>query len=122
MRRSLGTRGGAVQVAELKDFVSHLQSGDFDLATVRPRIWPPITAALIWRTGSPDNLLHYSNPAVDAALDARDWLGARRALEQDPPGALVCVAPALVVLDARIRNASLDSAFKESIPQWEVSQ
>jgi hypothetical protein len=123
VRRALGVRGGTVQTVELQEFVPRLKSGDFDLATVRPRVSPPVSAALVWHTGASTNLLRYSNPVVDAALDARDWAAAQRELEADPPGAIVCTPPSLVVLDARIKVASFGQApFMESLPQWEVAQ
>lgn len=122
VRRVLGARGGSIETVELQDFVPRLRSGDFDLATVRPRVSPPFMAVLAWRTGASANLLQYSNPALDAALDARDWVSAQRQLLDDPPGVIVCTPPSLVVLDARIKNAPLGYAFIESIPQWEVGQ
>jgi hypothetical protein len=122
VRRTLGSRGGSVDIVELQDFVPRLRGGEFDLATVRPRVSPPLVAVLAWRTGASANLLQYSNRALDAALDARDWAGAQRQLLDDPPGVIVCTPPSLVVLDARIKNATLGYAFIESIPQWEVAQ
>jgi hypothetical protein len=122
VRRTLGVRGGTVDTMELQEFVTRLKIGDFDLATVRPRVSPPVRAALAWHTGASTNLLRYSNPKVDAALDARDWAAAQRELEEDPPGAIVCTPPSLVVLDARIKIPSFGHAFMDSLPQWEVAQ
>ncbi len=122
-RRELGARGGAIREVEAQEFLNALRAGDFDLAAIRPVVWPPLMSALVWRTGGESNLLGYSNPAVDAALDARDWKAAQRALDADPPGANVCAAPSVVVLDARIRTPGLEAGgFIEGLPQWEVLQ
>jgi hypothetical protein len=122
-RRALGPRGGEVRVAELQEFVQLLKQGTFDLATVRPRVSPSVMAALAWRTGAKTNWFGYSNAAVDAALDAHDWAAAERALEEDPPGAIICIPTIIVVIDSRIKTPPLESGrFIESIPQWEVAQ
>lgn len=122
VRRALGPRGGSVRTTEIQDLFALLKQGDYDLAMVRPRVSPPIMASLNWRTGAATNVLHYSNPAVDAALDRHDWAAAQRALEEDPPGVIICTQPALVVIDSRIKKVSFDSSFRDSIPQWEVAQ
>jgi hypothetical protein len=112
-----------VQIAELQEFVQLVRLGTFDLATVRPRVSPSMIAALNWRTGAQSNWFGYSNPAVDAAIEARDWRAAERALEEDPPGALICSPPYIVVLDSHLKTPPLESGrFIESIPQWEVAQ
>lgn len=123
IRRALGPRGGEIRDTEPREIFAALRAGNFDLAIVRPTVWPPFTATLTWRTGGSNNTFGYSNPAVDAALDARDWKGAQRALDLDPPAAFVCTPPSVVVLDSRIKTPGLDAAgFMESLPQWEVSQ
>ena len=123
VRRALGPRGGEVREAEVQEVFSAIRAGNFDLATIRPAVWPPFMATLIWRTGASYNVFSYSNPAVDAALDARDWRAARRALDADPPGAFICTPPSVVVIDARIKTPALEAGrFYESLPQWEVSQ
>lgn len=122
-RREMGLRGGAIREVEAQEFFQAVRAGDFDLAAIRPVVWPPLMGALVWRTGGESNLLGYSNPAVDAAIDARDWKAAQRALEADPPGASVCASQSVVVLDARIRTPALEAGgFMESLPQWEVAQ
>jgi hypothetical protein len=122
-RRELGPRGGPIRVAEGQEFISAIRAGNFDLATVRPPVWPPLMATLSWRTGAAGNMLGYSNSAVDAALDARDWKAAQRALDADPPAAYVCTHESVIVLDARIRTPDLEAGrFMESLPQWEVVQ
>jgi hypothetical protein len=122
-RRALGPRGGAVQLAEAQDFVRLLKEGQFDLAATRPRVSPSMIWALNWRTGAKINWFGYSNPTVDAAIDAHDWAAAERALEEDPPAAIICIPTIIVVLDSRIKTPPLESGrFIESIPQWEVAQ
>jgi hypothetical protein len=122
-RRELGPRGGPIHEAEIQAFITAIRAGNFDLATVRPPVWPPLMATLSWRTGAAGNMLGYSNPAVDAALDARDWKAAQRALDADPPAAYVCTPESVIVLDARIRTPDLEAGrFMESLPQWEVQQ
>ena len=123
MRRSLGQRGGTITALQPQEFVGQLRSGAWDVATIRPRISPPIMAAFTFRTGVTSNMLQYSDPAVDAAIDARDWIALQRALEADPPGAVVCSSPSIVVIDSRIRVPPLVSGgFMSSLPQWEVQQ
>ena len=110
-------------MAEGQEFMSAIRAGDFDLATIRPVVWPPLMAALIWRTGGSSNVLGYSNPAVDAALDARDWKAAQRELDADPPAAYVCASPSVVVIDSRVQTPELEAGgFMESLPQWKVQQ
>jgi hypothetical protein len=122
-RRALGPRGGAVQLAEAQDYFRLLKEGQFDLAAARPRVSPLMMLALNWRTGAKTNWFGYSDPAVDAAIDAHDWAAAERALEEDPPGAIICIPIIIVVLDARIKTPPLESGrFIESIPEWEVAQ
>jgi ABC-type transport system substrate-binding protein len=123
VRRELGPRGGALRTLEVPEFLSALQNGDFDLATIRPKVSPPMLIALTWRTGTPTNVLGYSNLAVDAALDAHDWEGARKALAADPPGAVICNPPSVIVIDSRIHTPPFGaSRFIEGLPQWTVAQ
>ena len=118
VRRTLGRRGGEVRIVELESYFDAIRKGDFDLAAARPQISPPSMAALIWRTGATLNVLGYSNAQVDAALDARDWAAAQRALDHDPPAAFVCTPPNIMVVDSRIKNPS----SPVDVPQWEVEQ
>lgn len=123
VRRALGARGGAVRTLELQEFVAALRSGDFDLATIRPQVWPLSMAAINWHTGAVANVFGYSDAAVDAALDRRDWVAAQRALEDDPPAVFICTAPSVVVLDSRVKAPPLgEGGFLRSMPQWEVAQ
>ncbi len=123
VRRALGPRGGEIRDAQAKEYFGAIRGGNFDLVTIRPAVWPPFMATLIWRTGGTSNIFGYSNAEVDAALDARDWKAARRALDADPPAAYVCASPVVLVIDSRIRTPALEAGrFFESLPQWEVAQ
>jgi hypothetical protein len=123
VRRALGPRAGTVKTLEVPEFLGQVRSSSFDLATFRPRVKPAVIAALNWRTGAEGNLSHYSNATVDAAIDRRDWAAVQRALDDDPPGVVVCTPPAIVVVDSRIKTPPLESGgFMDSLPQWEVQQ
>jgi len=122
-RRALGDRGGELSTVTPRQALSRLKDGDFDLVTARPLAWPPSALSFNWRTGSPDNLTGYSNPAFDRALDAQDWSAAQQALRDDPPAAFVCTREQLAVVDARIKNATLGPYdLLETLPDWEVMQ
>ena len=116
-RRELGARGGKVEIVDIQTFFAKLN--DFDLIAAKPTTWPPITALSNWHTGASTNPLHYSNPAVDAALDRRDWPAAQKALDEDPPIAIICTPPYVAVVDARIKAENMSLA---AIPEWEVVQ
>lgn len=118
IRRELGMRGGDIRLVDLQPYFAALKGRDFDLAAARPVVWPPGLTALNWHSRAASNVLGYSNPSVDAALDARDWIAAQRALDADPPVAFVCTPPATAVVDARIKNPTL---ILETIPDWEVA-
>jgi hypothetical protein len=120
-RRSLADRAGEVSYAAPQETLARMKSHDFDLLTARPLMWPPSAMALIWRTGGPNNLVGYSNAAVDRAIDAGDWRAAGVALKDDPPAAFVCTRDHVAVLDARLKNATLGSYdVLETLPDWEV--
>ena len=123
VRRGLGERGGEVVSLSVPELIKRSRSGQFDLYLARPLMWPPSALALVWHTGSPDNLTGYSNKAVDAALDSGDWAAARAALRDDPPAAFVCTRDKIAVVDARIKNPMLGPwDLLETLPQWEVAQ
>jgi hypothetical protein len=123
IRRALGKRGGDVRLADLQGYFAIMNDGDFDMVAAAPLIWPPVMSVLVWRTRAPSNVLGYSNPLVDAALDARDWRGAQRALDADPPAAFVCTTDRIAVVDSRIKNPQLGPYdLLETLPQWEVAQ
>src|SRR5207245_6937344 len=122
-RRTLGDRGGEITHATPQETISRLKTRDFDLVTARPIAWPPSALALIWRTGSPSNLLGYSNPVVDQAIDAGDWSRAESALRDDPPVAFICTRNHIAVVDVRIKNPMLGPYdLLETLPDWEVAQ
>jgi hypothetical protein len=122
-RRALADRGGEVSHVAPQEVLSRIKARDFDMVAGRPLRWPPSAIALAWRTGSPDNIVGYSNPAVDRAIDAGDWSAAESALRDDPPAAFVCTRDHLAVVDARIRNASLGPyELLQTLPDWEVVQ
>lgn len=121
VRRALGDRGGELRVLELGPYFEAIKRGDFDLTTARPRTWPPLSAATLWRTGSSNNYIGYSNPRVDAALDAGDWAAAQRELLEDPPAAFLCTQQRLAVVDARVEDARLGPyGLFETLPEWRV--
>jgi hypothetical protein len=119
VRRALGDKGGDVRLRDQTGFIAELKAGNFDLATARQRIAPPVMAVRNWRTRAPNNVYGYSNPRVDAALDAHDWTAAQRALDEDPPAAVICKPVAVTVMDSRITNVS-QMGFWRSVVQWEI--
>lgn len=123
IRRSLGARGGEVRALETAAYFAAFMAGDYDLVLGRPLAFPPPAAALNWRSGSSNNFLGYSNPAADAAIDAADWAGFQRALDDDPPAAFLCSRGFLAVLDARIANARIGrgAPFKY-LADWRVER
>ena len=122
-RRTLGDRGGEITHATPQETISRLKTRDFDLVTARPIAWPPSALALIWRTGSANNFVGYSNRDVDRAIDAGDWARAESALREDPPAALVCTRNHIAVVDVRIKNPMLGPYdLLETLPEWEVAQ
>ena len=122
-RRALGDRGGEIVYVTPQETISRMKTGDFDLVAARPISWPPSAFALVWRTGSPNNFIGYSNRDVDRAIDAGDWARAESALREDPPAAFVCAHNHLAVVDARIKNPILGPYdLLETLPDWEVAQ
>jgi len=120
-RRVLADRAGEVSQLVPEEAVSRVRNRDFDLVTARPLRWPPSALALVWRTGAPYNLIGYSNPAVDRAVDAGDWRAAHAALREDPPGAFVCTREQIAVVDVRIVNPRLGPyEALETLPEWEI--
>ena len=96
---------------------------DFDLLVVRPLVWPPSSAALLWASDSPHNQLGYRNAKVDAALKAGDWARALQALHEDPPVAFICTPERLAVVDSRVKNPQVGPySYLETLPDWEVSE
>jgi hypothetical protein len=121
--RALGDRGGEVILATPRDALDRLKKRQYDLFTARPLKWPPSAMFLFWHSGSSENLVGYSNPAVDRALDSGDWVAAEGAMRSDPPAAFICTRDHLAVVDARIKNPVLGpSEVLETLPDWEVAQ
>lgn len=121
VRRAFGARGGRVQVVDPLELLRRIQGGNFDVAIARPLSWPQSSLVLSWRTGSPEGILGYSNPRVDAALDAGDWPAAQAALEDDPPAVFLCSLSRIAVVDARIKHPELGPYdILESLPKWET--
>ena len=123
VRRRLGERGGEILAVQPAEAVARAAQGKFDLIPIRALVWPPSMAALLWRTGSRENLVGYSNAAVDKALDVEDWRAAEAALRDDPPAAFVCTRDRLAVIDARIKDPTLGPYdLLETLPDWEVGE
>jgi hypothetical protein len=123
VRRQLGDRGGEVLELPLAEVRSRTERRQFDLVTLRVQQWPPSMAAFLWRTGAPGNLVGYSNPAVDAALDAEDWPAAKARMLEDPPAAFVCTRERTAVVDSRIKNPILGPYdLLETLPDWKVNE
>jgi hypothetical protein len=121
-RRGLAERGGEVLMVSPPDVLKRARERQFDLFTARPIMWPPTAMFLSWRTGSPDNVVGYSNPTLDQALDAADWAAARAALRDDPPAAFICTRDHLAVVDARIKNPMLGPYdLLETLSDWEIA-
>jgi hypothetical protein len=77
--------------------------------------------ALLWHSKTAFSARRYSNPRVDAALDAGDWARAQEELAEDPPVAFICLPERLAIVDARVRNARIGPyGFLETLPDWEV--
>jgi len=103
--------------------LSLLKGQDFDLMVLRPLVWPPSAAALVWGSNSPYNQLNYRNPKVDAALKAGDWARALQELKNDPPVVFICTPERLAVVDSRVKNPQVGPyGYLETLPDWEVAE
>jgi hypothetical protein len=123
VQRVLGTRAGDIEDISYADHVRRLEADDFDLMIEMPIAWPQSDMALLWHTKSPFGPRFYSNPKVDAALDAGDWAGAMRELGEDPPTTFICLPERLAIMDARVKNARIGPyGFFETLPDWEVER
>jgi hypothetical protein len=121
--RALGRHGGDVRAVSVSDALKLLKGQDFDLMVIRPLVWPPSAAALVWASDSPYNQLSYRNPNVDAALKAGDWARALQALRDDPPVAFICTPERLAVVDSRVKNAQVGPyGYLETLPDWEIAE
>jgi hypothetical protein len=121
--RALGRHGGDVRTVSVSDALKLVKGQDFDLMVLRPLVWPPSAAALVWASDSPYNQLGYRNPKVDAALKAGDWARALQALRDDPPVAFICTPERLAVVDSRVKNAQVGPyGYLETLPDWEIAE
>jgi ABC-type oligopeptide transport system substrate-binding subunit len=121
--RALGRRAGDLRFVSVPDALQILKSQDYDLMLLRPLVWPPSSAALVFASDSPHNQLGYSNPKVDAAIKVGDWARALRALQEDPPVAFICTPERLAVVDSRVKNPQVGPYnYLETLPDWEVAE
>jgi ABC-type transport system substrate-binding protein len=123
LARVLGANGGEIQPLEPLAALSLLTNQNFDLMIVRPLVWPPSSAAIVWASDSPYNQFGYSNPRVDAALKVGDWARALQELQDDPPVAFICTPERLAVVDSRVKNPQVGPyAYFETLPDWEIAE
>jgi hypothetical protein len=123
LRRTLGPAAGELVRADPPRFAEAQVRGAFDVALMTLLVWPRAVEWLYWSAGSPWNLLHYANPAFDAALSAGDAAGAARALQSDPPVVVLCRRERIGAFDARISNATLGTwGLLDTLPDWEVER
>jgi len=121
--RALGRSSGEIRFVSVADAFRLLKSQDFDLMMLRPLVWPPSAAAVLWASDSPFNELGYRSPKVDAALKAGNWARALQALHDDPPVAFICTPERLAVVDSRIKNPQVGPyGYLETLPDWEVEE
>jgi len=121
--RALGRHGGDIRFISVPDALRVVKSQDFDLLLLRPLVWPPSSAALVWASDSPYNQFGYSNRRVDAALQAGDWARALHALQDDPPVVFICTPERLAVVDSRVKNPQVGPyGYLETLPDWEVAE
>lgn len=121
-RRALGPEGGDLVSSE--DFEHYFERmPEYPLSTASALTWPRSMLALSFHSRSPENRLHYDNPAVDAAFDESAWAKAERLLAEDPPVAFVCTLDRVAVVDARVKNPVLgDYGFLDKLPDWELGE
>jgi len=121
LRRSLGARGSTTEIDD-QQLASQMAAGDLDIAVMPVQVWPPAVAGTIFRTGAARNPFGYSNPALDEALDAGDYVRAQRALADDPPAIFICRRLRNAAIDARVRSPKLGPYdLLQSLPDWEVN-
>jgi hypothetical protein len=121
LRRALGVRGGALRALDLSAASEVISSGSFDLLVVALITWPPAAMSSPLHSASPFNWLHYSNAAVDAALESGDQGRVLDALEQDPPAVFLCTRTARDVVTSRVKNPRLGAwDHLEFLPSWEL--
>ncbi len=121
LRRSLGARGNSAEIDD-RQLSSKMAAGAVDIAVMPLQIWPPAASGILFRTGAPRNQFGYSNPALDEALDAGDYVRAQRELADDPPAIFICRRLRSAAIDARVKSPKLGPYdLLESLPDWEVN-
>jgi len=121
--RALGQHGGEIRFISVPEAFRLLKSQDFDLLLLRPLVWPPSSAALVWGSNSPHNFSGYRNLNVDAALKAGDWARAMQELREDPPVVFICTPERLAVVDSRVKNPQVGPyGYLETLPEWEIAE
>jgi len=121
--RALGGSGGDARAIAVDDALKLLNSQDFDLMIVRPLVWPPSAAAIVWASSSPYRQFNYSNARVDAALKAGNWARALQELQDDPPVVFICTPERLAVVDSRVKNPRVGPyGYLETLPDWEIAE
>jgi hypothetical protein len=123
VRRSLGSHSGVLHLLPLSEAHAAISEGRFDIFATPVLIWPPIMAGLTFRTGTERNIQHYSDPAVDEALDAGDWGRALKALQENPPLLFICLPERLFAIDSRIKDPRISASVPfEFLPEWEFTE
>jgi hypothetical protein len=123
LTRALGRHGGEIRFISIPEAFRLLKSQDFDLLLLRPLVWPPSSAGLVWASDSPHNNMGYSNPKVDDALKAGDWARAMQEMRADPPVAFICTPERLAVVDSRVKNPQVGPyGYLETLPEWEIAE
>ena len=117
-----GHRGGEVVKKSPPEAAEAFTKGRFEIFVTPLLTWPEAESLSFWRTGSSfASGAGYSNPALDAALDAGDWKAAREAFDRDPPGFLPMGYRKMALLDPRIVNPTFGRYLRlETLPSWEV--
>ena len=124
LRRALGRRGGEVRRVSMEAMRAEVVAGGADLIVFGALTWPAgILALQLHSRAGRTNVLHYANPAVDAAFEAGDEERALAEIDEDPPLVLLCSQERLGVVSTRVRNPQLGPwGALESLPSWELAR
>jgi hypothetical protein len=123
VRRSLGALGGKLQIKGPGDVIKAIVSRNFDLYISPILVWPPAAVGVVFHSGTVNNVVGYSDAAVDRALDAGDWNQALKALAENPPALFVCRQERLIAIDSRVKNPRIGaSSSLEFLPEWEFTE
>ena len=122
LRRALGNRGGEVRRVSVDERRKRLDSGEVDLVVGSALTKPAGMLALqLHSRAGATNVMHYANPAVDAAFEAGDIDKALAALDEDPPLVLLCSRERIGVVSTRVKNPQLGPwGMLESLESWEL--